>query len=308
MTVAAVTYMYESENQLEDFDPIRFLTIGNNDKPVGGAFPENIIPLEERRNDTIRTQYHEDANNYIYTFFSPLTTMTAGMTSNSHNKLLKAWEEAWQNAGWKTKVLTIEDAKIHKDFDLFNRVIAKNFPQTSEYDRLCFLRWLAMSTVGGGFMADYDTFPLEMKAQEYINLPNDGNFTGFDRFVPALASGSAEEWDRMAHELLNAILSPDYSYFVHDMYALLYIRDNSPETLIFKGDVFSSIFYDISGKVDCSRLEGKKAIHFSHAAIAETVKSGGVVGFNGNNIGEAIEQRWKISQDFISKWRMKCHD
>ena len=163
-------------------------------------------------------------------------------------------------------------------------------------------------------MADYDTFPLEMKAQEYINLPNDGNFTGFDRFVPALASGSAEEWDRMAHELLNAILSPDYSYFVSDMYALLYITENSPETFIFKiedenkKDVFSSIFYDIPGKVDCSRLEGKKAIHFSYYATAETAKSGGVVDFNGNNIEEAIEQRWKISQDFISKWTMKCHD
>ena len=47
--------------------------------------------------------------------------------------------------------------------------------------------WLCLQLEEGSWQIMIP-FPLEMKAQEYINLPNDGNCTGFDRFVPALAS------------------------------------------------------------------------------------------------------------------------
>ena len=52
-------------------------------------------------------------------------------------------------------------------------------------------------------MADYDTVPLNIVAADYTDgrLPNDGNFTNFSR-NPALLSGSAKEWERVARALV----------------------------------------------------------------------------------------------------------
>ena len=250
----------------------------------------------------------------IYTFFSPLTTMTAGMTHSSHDKLLYAWKKEWQARGWKTRILNIQHAKKHKHFQYFNQTIVKKFPQVSEYDRMCFFRWLAMSVVGGGFMADYDTFPLEFDSNEYFdgNLPNNGNFTSFDGFVPALVSGIGEEWDRMALELLEAIQNQNFTDFVSDMFALKFITEMKPSSFVSevvkknRNDIFNGIFYKSVGMVDCKRMNEKKAIHFSHYATAETTKSNLLSEFNKSDVGGALENRWKVATDFIRTWKAQC--
>ena len=251
----------------------------------------------------------------MYTFFSPLATMSAGMTHSSHSKLLREWSRTWQANGWKTKVLNIQHAKKHKHFKHFNQTIATYFPQVSEYDRMCFFRWLAMSVVGGGFMADYDTFPLEINATQYYNgkLPNGGTFTSFDGFVPALVSGSGDEWERMAHEVLGAIQKSDFTGFVSDMFALKYISETKPKSFhnelvgMSQNKVFGSIFYKSRGKVDCTMMKGKKAIHFSHYATAETAKTGRLIGYTGKSDFErALESRWIISAEFVRAWKTQC--
>lgn len=136
----------------------------------------------------------------MHTFFTSLETMTAGMTDSGHALLLDEWKHAWHAAGWDTSILNLDDAKRHPDFEKYNEIITQLSP--NEYDKLCFLRWFAMAAAGGGWMSDYDSFPLEISAKDGMELPNDGIFTGHNSFIPSLVSGSAREWDRMARELV----------------------------------------------------------------------------------------------------------
>ena len=85
-------------------------------------------------------------------------------------------EKAWTDAGWETRVLTLEDAKRSPEFKNVNRRIDR-IPRggNAEYERLCYLRYLAMNAVGGGWMSDMDTVPTRLSPD--IGLPNAGRFT-----------------------------------------------------------------------------------------------------------------------------------
>ncbi len=94
----------------------------------------------------------------MHTFFSPLRPnpddsrkTTAGMTADAHTDMIRAWKESWQQAGWDTRVLTIEDAKQHPDYNYWDPTI-QSF-KMSQYDKYCFYRWIAMAAVGGGWMS-----------------------------------------------------------------------------------------------------------------------------------------------------------
>merc|ERR1712071_506152 len=83
--------------------------------------------------------------------------------------------------GWTPKILTVDDARKHPRFEEYNKML-DDVPldgysgYRSGYNRLCYLRWLAMAAVGGGFMSDYDTVPLvpattsDIKQKEKFHL------------------------------------------------------------------------------------------------------------------------------------------
>ncbi len=91
----------------------------------------------------------------MYTFFDALPTTnageSAGMSTKAHDTMISVWQESWQQAGWQTETLTMAHAKQHPEFEIFEAKI-KNFTM-SEYDKLCYYRWLAMAAVGGGWMS-----------------------------------------------------------------------------------------------------------------------------------------------------------
>ena len=118
---------------------------------------------------------------------------------------LNEWKKALQGAGWNTVVLTLDYAKRHPLYKTFRTVFVEAHHSTKPCDQMCFYRWLAMaSTSDGGWMSDYDTYPLNMH-QNYehgFDLPNNGSFTSNLYFIPNLISGSKSEWNRMASLLL----------------------------------------------------------------------------------------------------------
>mmetsp|Transcript_17386 Transcript_17386/g.26311 ORF Transcript_17386/g.26311 Transcript_17386/m.26311 type:complete len:638 (-) Transcript_17386:118-2031(-) len=144
-------------------------------------------------------EFKDDGRPVMYTFFQPLRKQI----SKQDATVLAVWKHGWTQAGWNPHVLALKDVRKHPDFALIDAAVRKfGF---SEYETMCYLRYFAMAAInGGGHMSDYDTVPLSMPADWYggNGLPNDGDFTSYANFVPALLSARADEWERVGRRLI----------------------------------------------------------------------------------------------------------
>jgi len=138
-----------------------------------------------------------------------------------------------------------------------------------EYDRYCYLRYLAMAAVGGGWMSDYDTLPLSITADAV--LPNNGTFTVYESAVPSLISGNETEWSRMTRTLVNAGMERVGGKTVElfsDMMALQSLGGmgvfRSEERILGADHKFGHALF--SDDV-CNKAKGKLAAHFSHYSL-----------------------------------------
>lgn len=188
-------------------------TDGVTSEPVEGA--------------TTDDEQDEDPRPLMHTFFDAISSK--GLEDEL--ALVAAWEAAWQSAGWRTKVLTGEDAKKHFQYDeLWPLIDAMPLIQ---YDKLCYLRWLAMGAAGGGWMSDYDTVPLRGSLERAVDFSYRPTFTVYGQnlsgdAVPALLSGSASEWNRMVNALVRlgptAVETVGKFPFPSDMYSLMSLQ------------------------------------------------------------------------------------
>ena len=145
---------------------------GNWDCPAGwvqGAAPNWCTPTPASEGCTLG-----GAKQTVHTFWQQVKGME---TSNTDQEMLELWNASWSLAGFHTRILTLADARRHP---LYNQVQADLNQMAStgllgtnvEYDRLCYLRYLAMAASGGGWMTDYDVLPLVMP--KCSGLPNQG--------------------------------------------------------------------------------------------------------------------------------------
>jgi len=233
----------------------------------------------------------------MHTFFTPVS-------NSPDTSLLDVWKKSWSDAGWEPVVLTLEDARKHPDYRRFIEAFESAEYKLKDYDRMCFLRWLAMAMSGGGWMSDYDTLPLYARSSiDGHELPNGGRFTCYSRHVPNIVSGSEEEWHRMSQLLFFSYkLHPDV--FWSDMLALLEVHDYL-DGYVYQKDSISleKVYLDElqGGKgierphalaKKCDIMKGMRAIHFSHADCH-------IVGFCDNDRSRA--QAW------IDAWNEKCN-
>jgi hypothetical protein len=164
----------------------------------------------------------------MHTFFEPVKGGCCGMTEEGHSNLVQAWRSAWQAYGWETRVLNEEDARSHPYFDLFQHLLID--AQVNEYDRRCFWRWLAMANQPeGGWMADYDNFPLTLTAEMGMEMQNEPGFKTWQAFIPALLQGDKKSWERIVGHMLNFI-KPDLEVkIISDMQLFLYLHTHVSE-------------------------------------------------------------------------------
>ena len=184
------------------------------------AFADNLT-----KSSTKRILRHQKP--VMYTFYDKIDSKDkhTGMTNDADQRLLKVWEEEWNAAGWDTRILNLEDAKKHPRFSEFHKKLEPIHLKTLNvvYNRLCYYRWLAMSSVGGGWMSDYDVLPMNFDAT--IDDPSkhfkDGSFSIYattgDGGIPCLMSGSESEWDRMAFSIVEDGDKHEYEAFWSDM-------------------------------------------------------------------------------------------
>lgn len=256
-----------------------------------------------------------DVEPVMHTFYQRIDPKVhkkyGGMTDKSDADLLLAWEAAWKAAGWKVRILTLEDAMAHPNYHQFDQLLDLEKMPFGYYDKLCFMRWLAMAAVGGGFMADYDTFPIRSFSQ-LKRMPRNGKLTVYDTVrqggVPSVVSGSGDEFDRVAHDLLyNALQVGVREDFWSDMLALMDIyQKNKDVYLLFdqvlKGNVaLEGVKKGLKSMRDCkSVVGGNFAVHFSHFSITTSVSRG----FLSKEKGAA--DRSQIADDFLKEWAKSC--
>mmetsp|Transcript_53916 Transcript_53916/g.101058 ORF Transcript_53916/g.101058 Transcript_53916/m.101058 type:complete len:341 (-) Transcript_53916:226-1248(-) len=196
----------------------------------------------------------------IHTLFDHVTGM-----SESERHTLLAWEKIWQQAGFKTRVLTRADAERSPFYPAFKDAFSKvNLGNNPEYRQNDFLRYLAMAEVGGGWMADFDVIPTFITPD--MPLFNQGNFTVYQDFVPALISGTRPEWERMVQEILKRLQNPIYrpiqGGLYSDMFALQDVQQAyKSETLVASPNTWGP-------EMGCQTMRvASLAAHFSHASL-----------------------------------------
>lgn len=171
-----------------------------------------------------------------------------------------------------------------------------------------------MAAVGGGFMSDYDTFPLNHFLRHGRKLPFDGELTVWAGHVPALVSGSASEYFRVAKQIGYSIQKhaleqkhinlhgPKEAFRNHlpwsDMMALAEIYKTSEDMYIKRYDVVNGIEalqVEEWTSAHCSITDGMRAVHFSHKAMDM-----------GKQAYRGAVHRGTVARQFLNAWHKVC--
>jgi hypothetical protein len=161
--------------------------------------------IRERKDQDKSKRHIPWATPQIKTFFEPVPGGCCGASEQAHLNLLAAWEKSWQAKGWATRILTLEDAEKHPDFQKLKQIL-DDLGIITEYNKRCFYRWLAMADTGG-WMSDYDTFVLNFDAEVGARISKYGVFTSFESHVPSLISASKHEWERLLQLMIKELES-----------------------------------------------------------------------------------------------------
>lgn len=246
----------------------------------------------------------------IYTFYSPLVrameTPREQRTRKADQQLLEAWQAAWYDAGWDPKIISLKEAKQHPAYDpylaqLQNIKLLGSGGRNEEYNEYCFLRFLAMAFVGGGTMADYDLFPIK-KATSSPSIPMPDRFTVYQETlnkagpVPALCSGTATEWERIAQAILEISQQPTQTGW-SDMTALMRLYKTQPDSILLLDQVLGSNELEQApgaAHERCRMASHKNAwgVHFSHYDVLQS--------------GHKVFERPQMANDFVENWKRVC--
>jgi len=237
----------------------------------------------------------------MFTYYEPIPDEEA-----TAEKILEVWKEAWSSAGWEPFVLSNDDAMRHPIFQELKVQFQEAEFKLSRSNYACYLRWFAMAASGGGWMSDYDVLPLNMPPS--FELPNDGQFTGYERHVPCLLSGSAKEWDRMSNLVINSFRNHPNEFW-SDMYALKEIHDTTNsyfyrEEATYLRTLYPEIMKEGKQLVypylmddKCKMMRGVKAVHFSYFDLEQ-------IGFS----KDEIKKRDDTIIKWIKAWKEQCGD
>ena len=123
----------------------------------------------------------------VFTFFAPVENKDQA----EELALIELWKTSWAAQGWEPIVLgpsNLDENETTKRLVChFGRLPTQN---RRGLDLWCYVRWLAVAQQGGGFMSDYDVINYHFQPREV------GALTTYDRWIPCLVSGTAQEFLR----------------------------------------------------------------------------------------------------------------
>mmetsp|Transcript_18007 Transcript_18007/g.26646 ORF Transcript_18007/g.26646 Transcript_18007/m.26646 type:complete len:274 (+) Transcript_18007:43-864(+) len=210
----------------------------------------------------------------MYTFFEWIhpSERETEIPDIYEENLISEWKSAWKGAGWEPVVLTVKDARKHEKFDYFYSKLQKITGPRSKHLQLTFVRWFAVAAVGGGFMCDYNVFPIS-KAPKSLELPHQGKFSIYCKIqhpanasMPCLMSGDANEWIRVASVLLEKSEGKVRAgYAWSDAMALVHLRETDTYMLydaVLEGGNVPPSWKEEKARIFCKRMIGMHAVRF----------------------------------------------
>ena len=281
---------------------------------------ELSLPVQLEQYYNLRVMPTEMQRPIMSTFFTPVEGGCCGMSEQGHLNLVKAWEEAWQSWGWDTRVLTEEDARRHPRFEEMERKLSSS--DVNEYNHRCFWRWLAMANDDdpmGGWMSDYDAFPLLLTGEVGWELMSMSGFKSWSVHVPTLIHADRMSWENIVDYMIK-VVSPDLKIEkMTDMLVLeyLYNQFSEDELNIKTWDVMTyegAYVYrrdDETGKiaVDCDGANVALASHLSHHDTREAVEHGlfpKLDGMRDGDVQAGTERRAEAATIMMKDYRDKC--
>ena len=142
----------------------------------------------------------------VYTYYEPIDEQRIETAPT----MLEHWRRSWASQGWNPVVLNESHAKTHPLYESYLRRTSE-LPTVNPpvYERSCYLRWLAVAQVGGGFMSDYDVVNYNWPARDIaghmilyevhpqleLATPSvvGGSQAGFQNVCTAMCSVSADQ-------------------------------------------------------------------------------------------------------------------
>lgn len=228
-------------------------------------------------------------------------------TSNDEpdSDLLELWKAEWSRAGFNLKILALEDAKKHPYFGEMEAIVSPIFGNTHE--AMNFYRYLAMASAGGGWISQGDTFPTNFPVSDGVNLPQDGLLTSYELHVPALLSGSAEEWTRVSRLIIDTI--PKIDGRKSELRVLEALKDdgvdNNNMKFMDEFNVQIGFVYKSPHLVDCEKMGRGRAIHMANNYIERSFRKK-LFPIKITGPGPARDYRAKAIKKFLGDWRKQC--
>jgi hypothetical protein len=173
-------------------------------------------------------------NKTIYTYYEPLRIGR----DYTEEDLIKICAKSWEKNGWKLVVLNYEIAKSHYFYSAYSEIV-KQLPSVNpkSYDYHCYMRWLAMSNIGGGIMIDYDVVNLSLTDDSIFQQKI---ITGFQGHVPCVVSGTAEQYLEVCKTFCQL---RDNKKCLSNSYHKLHTSDMMMIAMGFKEEQFNKINY-----------------------------------------------------------------
>lgn len=115
---------------------------------------------------------------------------------NSEN-LIPIWKQSWSKLGWEPIVLNDSHARLHPKYNEYvERYRSLPTVNPKGYELACYLRWLAVAAVGGGWMSDSDV--INYSLNPISPLPELTIWSYGGHICPCLVSGSADQYTHTA--------------------------------------------------------------------------------------------------------------
>lgn len=166
----------------------------------GAAAAGASVRLQSQGSQTVRQEAHNlpsagsipapATSRMIYGYYAPVPEME----SRDNLALVELWKEAWMKAGWTPVVLGEEDAAKSPLYRVAKRIF-EGFPTVNPkaYEMACYLRAVAMSEIGG-WMADFDVFPLLMPSDHLSDRISMFSGNERDPNIPCLVCATQDQY------------------------------------------------------------------------------------------------------------------